>query len=72
MKTECLIAECIAYDFKLTLEEKKLKSWLKSVGAFANGLGGSLFFGIEKKKYAIFYMALIYEYQNKNIFELVE
>ena len=29
------------------LEEKKPKSWLKSVGAFANGLGGSLFFGID-------------------------
>lgn len=28
------------------LEEKKPKSWLKSVSAFANGLGGSLFFGI--------------------------
>jgi divergent AAA domain protein len=29
------------------LEEKKPKSWLKSVSAFANGLGGSLFFGID-------------------------
>ena len=26
---------------------KKPKSWLKSVSAFANGLGGSLFFGID-------------------------
>ena len=42
-----LIAECTAYDFKVMLEEKKPKSWLKSVGAFANGLGGSLFFGID-------------------------
>lgn len=42
-----LIAECTAYDFKLTLEEKRPKSWLKSVSAFANGLGGSLFFGID-------------------------
>ena len=45
MKT--LLAECTAYDFKLMLEEKKPKSWLKSVSAFANGLGGSLFFGID-------------------------
>ena len=29
------------------LEEKKPKSWLKSISAFANGLGGSLFFGID-------------------------
>ncbi|MDO4510482.1 MAG: ATP-binding protein [Bacteroidales bacterium] len=42
-----LISECTAYDFKLMLEEKKPKSWLKSVSAFANGQGGSLFFGVD-------------------------
>lgn len=47
MDLNTLIAECTAYDFKLMLEEKKPKSWLKSVSAFANGLGGSLFFGID-------------------------
>lgn len=47
MELEKLISECTAYDFKLMLEEKKPKSWLKSVSAFANGLGGSLFFGID-------------------------
>ena len=47
MELEKLISECTAYDFKLMLEEKKSKSWLKSVSAFANGLGGSLFFGID-------------------------
>lgn len=47
MKLETLIAECTAYDFKSMLEEKKPKSWLKSVGAFSNGLGGSLFFGVD-------------------------
>ena len=47
MKLNDLIVECTAYDFKLMLEEKKPKSWLKSVSAFANGLGGSLFFGID-------------------------
>ena len=45
MNIDNLISECTAYDFKLMLEEKKPKSWLKSVSAFANGLGGSLFFG---------------------------
>ena len=47
MDFKALIAECTAYDFKVMLEEKKPKSWLKSVSAFANGLGGSLFFGID-------------------------
>lgn len=47
MELKTLIAECTAYDFKLMLEEKKPKSWLKSVSAFANGSGGSLFFGID-------------------------
>ena len=41
-----MIAECTAYDFKLMLEEKKPKSWLKSVSAFANGSGGSLFLAL--------------------------
>ena len=47
MELNSLIAECTAYDFKVMLEEKKPKSWLKSVSVFANGLGGSLFFGID-------------------------
>lgn len=42
-----LIAECTAYDYKVELEEKKPKSWLKSVSAFADGEGGSLFFGVD-------------------------
>ena len=47
MELETLVAECTAYDYKVTLEEKKPKSWLKSVSAFANGSGGSLFFGVD-------------------------
>ena len=50
MELKTLISECTAYDFKLMLEEKKPKSWLKSVSAFANGLGGSLFFGIDNDR----------------------
>lgn len=42
-----LISECTTYDFKEMLEEKRPKSWLKSVSAFANCSGGSLFFGID-------------------------
>jgi len=41
-----LIAEANECDFKVALETKKPKSWLKSVSAFANGIGGTLFFGI--------------------------
>lgn len=47
MKITELISECTEYDFKLMLEERRQKSWLKSVSAFANGLGGSLFLGID-------------------------
>lgn len=50
MKLETLIAECTTYDFKSALEEKKPKSWLKSVSTFANGLGGSLFFGVDNDR----------------------
>ena len=49
MELKALIAESTAYDFKVLLEEKKPKSWLKSVSAFANGLGGSLFGGIDNE-----------------------
>ena len=50
-----LISECTDYDFKRELEEKKPKSWLKSVSAFANTIGGTLFFGVDndKKPYPI-------------------
>ena len=41
-----LIAECSDYDFKREVEISKPKSWLKSVSAFANGVGGSLYFGV--------------------------
>ena len=45
-----LIAECSDYDFKEQLETKKPKSWLKTVSAFANGIGGILFFGVNDNK----------------------
>ena len=48
-----LIAECTDYDYKEDLEIKKPKSWLESVSAFANGTGGSLFFGIDDNGKAI-------------------
>ena len=47
------IAEATEYDFKVALEVKKPKSWLKSVSAFANGIGGTLFFGIDNDRNAV-------------------
>ena len=44
---ELLIAEATEYEFKSELETRKPKSWLKTVSAFANSLGGRLFFGVD-------------------------
>jgi predicted HTH transcriptional regulator len=41
-----LIAEATEYEFKSAAEVNKPRSWLKSVSAFANGVGGSLYFGV--------------------------
>ena len=46
MEVKKLIGEATEYDKKLLLEEKKPKSWCKSVSAFANTLGGYLIFGV--------------------------
>jgi len=40
------IGETTAYDKKQEVERRKVKSWLKSVSAFANGAGGCLIFGV--------------------------
>jgi ATP-dependent DNA helicase RecG len=42
-----LLAESTEYEFKSELELKKPKSRLKTVSAFANGLGGSIYFGVD-------------------------
>ena len=47
MDIKRLIGEATEYDKKEMLEYKKPKSWLKSVSAFANGMGGKLLFGID-------------------------
>ncbi len=47
------IAETTECDFKVALEVKKPKSWLKSISAFANGIGGTLFFGIDNDRNVI-------------------
>ena len=42
MDIKQLIGEATDYDKKLALEEKKPKSWCKSISAFANCFGGKL------------------------------
>ncbi|MCD8078765.1 MAG: putative DNA binding domain-containing protein [Lachnospiraceae bacterium] len=46
MRIADLIGESTEYDKKEKLEERKPRSWLKSVSAFANGIGGALIFGV--------------------------
>ena len=43
IRNNTLITECSAYDFKEMLGRKKVKSWLKSVSAFANTEASSFF-----------------------------
>lgn len=47
---DLLMAETNDIEFKETLEVSKPKSWLKTVVAFANGIGGSIFWGIGDDK----------------------
>ena len=47
------IAEATECDFKIALETKRPRSWLKSVSAFANGIGGTLFFGVDDERNVI-------------------
>ena len=41
-----LIGEASEYDKKAELETRRPKSWCKSISAFANGIGGTLVFGV--------------------------
>ena len=43
---QLLIAEATEYEFKAVVEVNKPRSWLKTVSAFANGVGGSIYVGI--------------------------
>lgn len=40
-------------DFKREVETKRPRSWLKSISAFANGIGGTLMFGISDDGIAV-------------------
>ncbi|MDR1085164.1 MAG: ATP-binding protein [Deltaproteobacteria bacterium] len=48
-----LVAEATEYEFKSAAEANKPRSWLKTVSAFANGVGGSIYFGVSDDGIAI-------------------
>ena len=50
MKITDLLGEATEYDKKQAVEKKKIKSWLKSVSAFAYRAGGMLIFGMTDKE----------------------
>lgn len=45
---DLLVSEATEYEFKSSVEIGKSKNWLKTISAFSNGLGGSIFFGVDK------------------------
>ena len=50
---EELVAEVSECDFKVALETRKPKSWLKSISAYANSIGGMLLFGVDNDKQVV-------------------
>ncbi|MDO4666186.1 MAG: putative DNA binding domain-containing protein, partial [Actinomycetaceae bacterium] len=48
-----LSAEGTKREFKVAVERRKPKSWLKTVSAFANTAGGVLVFGVDDEKHAV-------------------
>jgi ATP-dependent DNA helicase RecG len=50
---QLLIAEATEYEFKSTVKANKPRSWLKTVSAFANGVGGSIYIGVSDDGVAV-------------------
>jgi ATP-dependent DNA helicase RecG len=50
---QLLIAEATEYEFKSAVEVNKPRSWLKTISAFANGVGGNIYFGVSDEGVAI-------------------
>lgn len=63
-------AETSNIDYKELLEEKKPKSWLKSVSAFANSKGGIILFGVKDKSHELVGLKNI-GYVSEKITELI-
>ena len=53
MKIFDYLVESTMVEFKISLEETKPKSWLKSVSAFANTKGGTIVFGVRDSDHEI-------------------
>lgn len=68
---ELLLAEATLVDYKEELEEKKPKSWLKSISAFANGIGGFLLYGVVDKTKEVKGISNVQEFGEK-ISRLIE
>ena len=45
-----LVAETTEIEFKENIEYNKPKSWLKTVSAFSNGIGGIIYFGVNDNR----------------------
>ena len=50
---QLLITGATEYEFKSAVEVNKPRSWLKTVSAFANGVGGSIYFGVSDDGVAV-------------------
>lgn len=44
------VAESSEYEFKVAIETKKPRSWLKTVCGYANCIGGELLFGVDDNR----------------------
>ena len=64
------IGEGTLYDKKEKLEIKKPKSWLKTVSAFANGIGGAIIFGVADNSEIIGLSE--YKKDSENISEMIK
>lgn len=53
IENNILIAECTDYDFKVELERRKIRDWLKSVSAFADTKGGTIFLGVDNDAHVV-------------------
>lgn len=51
--SQLLVTEATEYEFKSSVETNRPRSWLKTVSAFANGVGGSIYIGVSDEGIAI-------------------
>ena len=65
-----LSAETTEREYKREVKLKKPKSWLKTVVAFSNGIGGTIYFGVnDDREIKWFYFIWIKVWEKKIIIE---